>query len=81
MHSAPTWQGPERSERQHLVAACDERPVGFLVCIRGAVRRLHHRAIALYERAGFVLEGIKRAAIRIDGRPVDERVMGKVLAG
>ena len=39
------------------------------------------RAIALYDRAGFVLEGLKRGAICIDGLPVDECVMGKVLSG
>jgi RimJ/RimL family protein N-acetyltransferase len=37
------------------------------------------RAIALYERAGFNHEGNKRAAIRVDGHPVDELVMGKLL--
>ena len=37
------------------------------------------RAIALYERCGFVLDGTERLAIAIDGRAVDEHVMGKLL--
>jgi RimJ/RimL family protein N-acetyltransferase len=36
-------------------------------------------AIALYQRAGYRREGLKRGSIRIDGRPVDEVVMGKSL--
>jgi RimJ/RimL family protein N-acetyltransferase len=36
-------------------------------------------AIALYERAGYVHEGVKRHAIHVDGQPVDELVMGKLL--
>ena len=117
----------DRTQRLHLVATCDDELVGFLVCIRGAVRRLRHRcdftmavvsehqregagagllrsmedwavangihrieltvmshnlgAIALYERAGFVSEGVKRGAIRVDNVPVDECVMGKTLDG
>jgi RimJ/RimL family protein N-acetyltransferase len=117
----------DRTQRLHLLATCDDYLVGFLVCIRGAVRRLRHRcdftmavtsehqhkgigtgllrameewaiannvrrieltvmshnlaAIALYERAGFVLEGVKRGAIRVDDAPVDECVMGKALDG
>lgn len=116
----------DRTQRLHLVATSDARLVGFLVCIRGAVKRLRHRcdftmgvvtdqqrkgigshllrtmedwavahdmhrieltvmshnqgAIALYESAGFVLEGVKRGAIHIDNTPVDECVMGKVLS-
>lgn len=37
------------------------------------------RAIRLYERVGFVREGIKRQAIVVGGRAVDEVVMGKLL--
>lgn len=41
----------------------------------------HNRqAIRLYEHAGFVLEGRKTAAIQIDGVPIDELVMGKLLS-
>ena len=37
-------------------------------------------ALALYDRAGYSLEGRKRDAIIVDGRAVDELVMGKPLA-
>lgn len=37
------------------------------------------RAIALYERMGYVREGVKRSAILLDGQPVDELIMGKIL--
>lgn len=37
-------------------------------------------ALALYERAGYSLEGRKRNAIIVDGIGVDELVMGKPLA-
>ncbi|MGF1596120.1 MAG: GNAT family N-acetyltransferase [Acidimicrobiales bacterium] len=40
----------------------------------------NERAIALYESCGYEHEGTKRAAIRVDGRPVDERMMAKWLA-
>ncbi len=41
----------------------------------------HNRgAIALYEKSGFVMEGVKRSAIYVDNVPVDECVMGKVLS-
>lgn len=40
----------------------------------------HNRsAIALYRRAGYEREGIKRGSIRIDGQPVDEVLMAKWL--
>lgn len=37
------------------------------------------RAVALYEKCGFVSEGIRVAALRIDGRYVDEIYMAKRL--
>jgi GNAT superfamily N-acetyltransferase len=39
----------------------------------------NRRAINLYENAGYVLEGLKTAAIQIDNVPIDELVMGKLL--
>lgn len=36
-------------------------------------------ARALYERCGYVLEGTKRGGIVVDGRSIDECVMGKLL--
>jgi len=37
----------------------------------------NHGARALYERYGFLLEGVKSGAIRVAGEPIDECVMGK----
>lgn len=37
------------------------------------------RARKLYKRMGYVTEGRMRAALVVDGRPVDEYVMGKVI--
>lgn len=39
------------------------------------------RAMRLYERSGFVLEGTKRNARRVAGRDVDEHVMAKLIGG
>ena len=35
-------------------------------------------ALSLYRRHGFVEEGVKRGAIRVDGRDVDEVVLGRL---
>lgn len=37
------------------------------------------RAIALYRKAGFVVEGMLTAAAVVDGKPLDELQMGKLL--
>ena len=39
----------------------------------------NRRARRLYERHGYLMEGIKRGAIRVRGEPVDEVLMGKSL--
>ena len=112
----------DHTQRLQLVAEADEGLVGFLVCHRGAVRRLRHRcdftmavrrnqqrrgvgtllirsmqdwardqgierieltvmannhgAMSLYERNGFMIEGVKRGAIVVDGTAIDEVIMG-----
>jgi RimJ/RimL family protein N-acetyltransferase len=52
-------------------------------------RRLHRleltvatrneRAISLYEKCGFAIEGTRRHAMSIDGQYVDEHLMAKLL--
>ena len=39
----------------------------------------NERAEKLYRRCGFEVEGIKRHSICVDGKPVDERLMAKLL--
>jgi ribosomal protein S18 acetylase RimI-like enzyme len=39
----------------------------------------NQRAIELYERLGYVREGVKHSAILVDGQKVDEIIMGKML--
>lgn len=39
----------------------------------------NERAIRLYEKFGYVREGVKRGAIVVDGQAVDEIIMGKLL--
>jgi len=41
----------------------------------------NHRAIALYERAGFVLEGRRVDCLLIDGKFLDELYMAMILPG
>jgi RimJ/RimL family protein N-acetyltransferase len=39
----------------------------------------NHRAVALYQKLGFVIEGLHRDALLVDGRYVDEFTMAKLL--
>jgi RimJ/RimL family protein N-acetyltransferase len=41
----------------------------------------NHRAIALYERAGFVREGCRADCLLIDGKFLDELYMAMILPG
>ncbi|MCK8487681.1 GNAT family N-acetyltransferase [Paenibacillus sp. MBLB2552] len=38
----------------------------------------NERAVALYKKMGFEVEGVKRNSIRMDGKYVDEYYMGKI---
>jgi RimJ/RimL family protein N-acetyltransferase len=39
----------------------------------------NHRAVALYHRLGYRVEGLHRCAVRVDGRWVDDYTMAKLL--
>lgn len=59
-------------------AAIDSAKAAGLTRIELTVRENNDRAIALYERLGFVREGLKRKAVRIDGNHEDLVCMGLV---
>ena len=53
---------------------------------RGGIHRLeltvmahNFKAVALYERAGFTIEGSRRHSLLVDGSYVDEHYMAKLL--
>lgn len=43
------------------------------------VMRHNEKAISLYEKMGFELEGVRKQALYVDGIFVDEYYMGKIL--
>ena len=59
-------------------AAIDLAKAAGLTRIELTVRKHNERAITLYERLGFVREGLKRNAVRIDGVYEDLVCMGLV---
>ncbi len=52
-----------------------------LVRLALTVRTTHLRAVALYLRCGFVVEGVRRNSVRVDGVLMDEYLMAIVHAG
>ena len=39
----------------------------------------NHIAVSFYKKSGFVIEGIKRQSLCVDGNYVDEYIMAKIL--
>lgn len=73
----PTYRGKGIGER--LLAACiDKSRLKGITRIELEVRADNSRAIALYERMGFVLEGRKRAAMQFEGVYFDALLMSRV---
>lgn len=52
-----------------------------LVRVGLTVHATNHRAVALYMRLGFVVEGMRRASLLVDGVLVDEYMMSRIAAG
>ena len=61
-----------------LLSALERATAQGLDRIELEVYASNTRAIALYERAGFVREGVKRAARRLDGRVEDSVLMARL---
>ena len=66
---------------QLMLAALERAAEQGLDRIELEVYASNTRAIALYERLGFVREGVKRAARRLDGRVEDNVLMARIAAG
>jgi ribosomal protein S18 acetylase RimI-like enzyme len=64
--------------RKLLTACIDKSWANGLTRIGLSVRHDNANAIALYERMGFLREGIKHQALQFDGRFYDEVVMGMI---
>ena len=73
----PDWRGQGLGERllRESLAAADA--FGYLRIELGVFAG-NARAVALYRKAGFVEEGIKRRAVLIDGVFHDEIIMGRL---
>lgn len=75
----PAYRGQGVGRR--LLAACIEKAQAKgMTRIELEVRADNQRAIALYERMGFALEGRKRNAMRFDGVYFDALLMSRVAA-
>jgi RimJ/RimL family protein N-acetyltransferase len=65
-----------------LISATLERARGAgLTRVELSVRHGNQRALPLYERLGFVAEGVKRRAVRVDGEYEDLLCMALLLDG
>ena len=76
----PSYRGRGIGARLALAAIARAAEQG-LDRIELEVYASNTRAIALYERLGFVREGVKRAARRLDGRVEDNVLMARIAAG
>jgi RimJ/RimL family protein N-acetyltransferase len=84
-HSGVLGMGVVAEYRGHgigkaLIGATLERAKAIgLTRVELTVRDQNRRAFALYERMGFVVEGVKKNAVRVDGKYEDLICMGLLL--
>ena len=75
----PAYRG-RRLGRRLATAALDAAEVKGIERVELEVFSSNTRAIALYERLGFVREGVRRRARRLDGREEDDVLMARFIA-
>lgn len=74
------WQG--RGVGRALLSALEEWARAHqLLRLELTVRADNDRARRLYERAGFVAEGVRRGSLLVDGELVDEIAMARLVSG
>ena len=77
MGIVPDYRGHGLGLRLINAALAEARRIGF-VRIELSVHADNARAISLYEKVGFVTEGVQRDAVRIDGQYLDTIMMAIV---
>jgi RimJ/RimL family protein N-acetyltransferase len=73
----PEYRGKGHGTKLITAALADAHRVG-ISRVELAVHADNARAIALYERVGFVREGVKRDAVCVDGRFMDSILMARL---
>lgn len=64
-----------------MVAVLEQAKKADLVRVELSVHADNPQAIGLYEKAGFVREGVQRRSVLIDGRFIDTVNMALILDG
>ncbi len=74
----PAYRGRGLGKRLLLAALNQARASGF-ICVELSVHADNTRAMALYEKIGFIREGVQRRSVLIDGRFIDTVNMALML--
>ena len=77
MGIVPDYRGRGLGLRLINAALAEARKIGF-VRIELSVHSDNARAASLYEKVGFVTEGVQRDAVKIDGQYLDTIMMAIV---
>lgn len=65
--------------RRLLSAALNQARISGLIRVELSVHADNTRAVALYEKTGFIREGVQRRSVLIDGRFIDTVNMALML--